>query len=97
MFYLQRRIDTVAEANLPLWITEMDIDQIPDKNVRADNYENVLRLYFSRPEIEGIMLWGFWDQNMWKPGAALWEGDDILVGHSVGLGSGWWMILCYLV
>ena len=76
----------------------MDIDQIQDKNVRADNYENVLRLYFSRPEIEGIMLWGFWDKKMWKPGAALWEGDDILVSHLVSyLGFSWLIIFCDLL
>ena len=69
----------MAEPGLPVWVTELDISEISDKQELADNYENAMRLFFSRPEIGGVMLWGFWDQQHWKPDAALWEGDDIEV------------------
>ena len=77
--FQQRRLNVLAETGLPVWVTELDIRGIDDKEELADNYEMVLRLFFSRPEIEGIMIWGFWDQQMLFPRAAMWEGDDILV------------------
>lgn len=69
------RLETVTEAGLPIWITELDVE-IESRLQRAQGYENVLRLYFSWPQIEGIMLWGFWDQAHWRPNAALVEGQN---------------------
>ena len=56
----------------------MDIENV-NVNDRADGYEDAMRLYFSRPEIEGVLLWGFWDQAHSKPDAALFEGPDLTV------------------
>jgi endo-1,4-beta-xylanase len=28
---------------------------------------------FSDPDVQGITLWGFWEQADWKPDAALWR------------------------
>ena len=63
---------------MPLWITELDVTHT-DRTKRAEGYENVLRLYFSLPSVEGILLWGFWDQAHSKPDAALVEGPDVQV------------------
>ena len=68
----------VAEAGLPIWITELDVRD-DDVNIRADRYEDILRLYFSHEAIEGILLWGFWDQAHWRPECALAEGPDVTV------------------
>ena len=56
----------------------MDIQE-DDVNIRADHYEDTLRLYFSHEGVEGIMLWGFWDQAHSKPEAALAEGPEVTV------------------
>ena len=60
----------------------MDIENT-DVNERAGAYEDTLRLYFSRPEIHGILLpillWGFWNEEHSKPDAALFEGPDLTV------------------
>ena len=48
-------------------------------NIRADRYEDTLRLYFSHEGVEGIVLWGFWDQVHSKPEAALAEGTEVTV------------------
>ena len=75
---LQSRLDVVAEAGLPIWITELDVRD-EDMNIRADRYEDILRLYFSHEAVEGILLWGFWDQAHWRPECALAEGPDVIV------------------
>ena len=67
-------------AGLPIWITEMDFAE-GDVNQRADGYEDALRLYFSRPEIDGILLWGFWNEEHSKPDAALFDGPDLTVSN----------------
>lgn len=41
-------------------------------------YEKVLRLYFSHPSVEGIMLWGFWDHDS-NPLQALVHGNSYTV------------------
>ena len=68
----------MATAGLPLWITEMDVEN-PNRESRANGYEDAMRLYFSTPAIEGVLLWGFWDQAHSKPDAALFEGPDLTV------------------
>ena len=75
IYLLQSRLDAVASLGLPIWITELDITLV-NFTERADAYEDILRLYFSHASVEGIMLWGFWDQAHWRPDAALVNGDN---------------------
>ena len=56
----------------------MDIQE-DDVNIRADRYEDSLRLSFSHEGVEGIMLWGFWGRAHSKPEAALAEGPEVMV------------------
>ena len=58
----------------------MDIQE-DDVNIRADRYKDTLRLYFSHEGVEGIMLWGFWDQAHSKPEAALAGGPEVTVSN----------------
>ena len=55
------RLDNVARAGKPIWITEFDVTD-PDPQRRAEGLENVYRAAFSHPAVEGILMWGFWDQ-----------------------------------
>lgn len=84
---LQKRLDVMAEANLPLWITELDVRNTNMK-LRAQGYEDVLRLYFSHPAVHGIIIWGFWDQDVGEPTASLVEGADFVVSSASSLAAG---------
>ena len=75
---IQHRLDQLSEVGLPLWITELDISE-PDSETKADLLENVMRIYFSHPAVEGVILWGFWDQRHWRPEAAIATGNDVKV------------------
>ncbi|KAL5227350.1 hypothetical protein ABZP36_015615 [Zizania latifolia] len=84
-------LDKLAVTGLPVWITEMDVSAA-DEAVRADDLEIVLREAFAHPAVEGIMLWGFMQGNMWRSHAHLVNADGKLnqAGYRyVGLRQEW--------
>ncbi|CAH1253918.1 Hypp1271 [Branchiostoma lanceolatum] len=74
-------LNTLASRGLPVWITELDVNE-PDEYVRADGYEDGLRAASVTPAVEGVLLWGFWDQSHWKPDAALVNGDNFQINEA---------------
>eukprot|EP00916_Digyalum_oweni_P025784 GHVL01042459.1.p1 GENE.GHVL01042459.1~~GHVL01042459.1.p1 ORF type:complete len:571 (+),score=13.98 GHVL01042459.1:38-1750(+) len=74
---IKQRLDTLAEVGVPLWTTELDV-QNDDENVRADWYEQALRALYGHPAIEGILFWGFWgDIQSGGQRAGLVTGPDL--------------------
>jgi GH35 family endo-1,4-beta-xylanase len=61
----EARIDSLAELGLPIWITEYD-SLNADAVVRADNLEMLYRIAFSKPAVEGVLMWGFWAGSHWR-------------------------------
>ena len=62
--YLEIKLDSLAELGLPIWISEFD-SIAEDENVRADTLETLYRTAFSKPAVDGIMMWGFWAGAKW--------------------------------
>jgi len=74
---IKDRLDTLAQAGLPIWATELDV-MAGDENRRADFYEKALRALYGHPSVEGILFWGFWDQAHWRGNkAALVTGNNL--------------------
>ena len=71
-------MDKLAEAKLPLWITELSVHEL-DENKKASALEDVMTLYFSHPAVEGILLWGFQNDAIHDHGAALTSGSNVTV------------------
>ena len=61
----EQRLDNLAQLNIPIWITEYD-SLNTNENVRADNLETLYRMAFSKPAVDGIMMWGFWAGSHWR-------------------------------
>jgi len=61
----EARLDSLAELGLPIWITEYD-SLNADESIRADNLEALYRIAFSKPAVEGILMWGFWAGSHWR-------------------------------
>ena len=57
---IYERLDQLSEAGDALMITELDIAQ-DNLSERADDYEDYLRLVYSHPMVNGIILWEFMD------------------------------------
>ena len=55
---IQGNMATLASANLPLYITEFDLDGATDAQQLAD-YQRIFPLFWENPAVRGITLWGY--------------------------------------
>jgi len=78
--------DQYAELDLPVLITEFDI-QIDSRDDEAqvewqvDFLRDFLYASFSHEAVEGIMSWGFWAGDHWRPTGAYYDEDWALRPH----------------
>jgi endo-1,4-beta-xylanase len=61
----EARLDSLAQLGLPIWITEYDSSNAVVSD-RADNLEMLYRVAFSKPAVEGVLMWGFWAGSHWR-------------------------------
>lgn len=71
---IKARFDSVAEVNLPVWVTEFDVSE-PNENIRANQLEDFYRVAFSHPSVEGILMWGFWQNAHWRQDCHIVNSD----------------------
>ncbi|XP_056008704.1 uncharacterized protein LOC125664271 [Ostrea edulis] len=76
MDVIKYRLDKVAEAGLKIWITELTIDAT-DENKKAAALENLMKMFFSHPAVEGVIIWHFWNGSNWHDNEALFRGPGI--------------------
>jgi hypothetical protein len=67
-------LDQFGKLNLPIQITELDID-LTDTKLQADYLRDFMTAVFSHPSTDGIILWGFWAGWHWKPNSSLYDAD----------------------
>jgi len=58
-----------------LQVTELDVDVGTDEQLQADYLRDVMTAAFSHPDVEAVVMWGFWEGRHWKPAAALYRRD----------------------
>ena len=68
--FIKARLDRLGSLGLPIKITELDFGDWQKgmyfgEEEQAKRYEMILRIAFSHPAVEGILLWGFWDGRHW--------------------------------
>jgi GH35 family endo-1,4-beta-xylanase len=59
---IMARFDRMAELGLPIWITQLQINE-PNVNIRAEHLETILRTAYSHPAVKGIMQFAFYEEN----------------------------------
>lgn len=67
-------LDRFAQFHVPVHITEFDLLS-PDEEGQARYLRDFYTAVFSHPATEAITCWGFWEGQMWRPGAA-WFRED---------------------
>lgn len=67
-------LDRFAMLGLPIRITEFDV-AVEDEQLQADYTRDFLTAAFSHPQVNGVLLWGFWKGQIHEPRAALWRDD----------------------
>ncbi|KAJ8542008.1 hypothetical protein K7X08_016874 [Anisodus acutangulus] len=55
--YMRSALDLLATANLPMWITELDVSSGP---LQADYLNDIMWELHAHPGVNGIMLWSPW-------------------------------------
>ncbi len=69
-------LDILDDLGLPIKVTEFDCGSTNMTETQmADGLETVYRTAFEHQAVKGIIMWGFWEGNHWKPERALWKTD----------------------
>jgi len=77
---IKERLDKLASLGLPIKVTEFDVGDWQvgmndPEEVQADKFETFIRSAFSHPSINGIVLWGFWDNRHWVKNGGIVAAD----------------------
>lgn len=67
-------LDRFGALGPKLTITELDVDA-PSPDLQADYLRDFLTVCFSHPQVDGVLMWGFWEGRHWRPNAALYNRD----------------------
>ena len=77
-------LDRFAALGYRAQATEFDLDDLAvDAQTQADFHRDYLRLMYSRPEVDGVVMWGFWEGAHWlaAEGAAPFARDWSVLPH----------------
>ncbi|MFC4551153.1 MULTISPECIES: endo-1,4-beta-xylanase [Halorussus] len=75
-----------AEFDLPLLVSEFDIQIFSRRNaqdveLQRDYTRDFLTVAFSQAAVEGVVSWGFWADDHWRPTGAYYDSDWTLRPH----------------
>ena len=71
---VQRNLDRLGEFGLPIKITEV-LFAYHDEQVQVEELNKLLPIYFAHPNVEAVLMWGFWAKGHWQPHCAMWRED----------------------
>ncbi len=86
---LKNALDSLAQFNLPIRITEFNIPgqrskyykdrklkmTAEEEKLKAKELEDYYRICFAHPAVEGILMWGFWEGANWIPVSSMYKRD----------------------
>jgi len=64
-------LDRLANADLPIHVTELDVDGTEDA-VQLAGMQKIFPLYWEHPAVEGITLWGYKQNSHWRNAQGAW-------------------------
>lgn len=63
---MKNNLDNLWETGLPIYITELDINQQND-NTQLQRYQSVFPVLYEHPGVKGITFWGYVEFETWRP------------------------------
>lgn len=72
--HVQKTLDKLAKFNLPIKITECLVVADTEEGM-AEELRRFFPICFAHPNVEAILMWGFWEQGHWQPHTAMWKKD----------------------
>jgi len=73
---IKNNLDHLADAGLPIYITEFDIDEADDQ-VQLENYQTYFPIFWEHPAVKGMTLWGYVEGDMWQADGYLVLAADL--------------------
>jgi hypothetical protein len=76
-------LDTLAEAGVPIHITETNFIAPDDPELRAAQAEGLLRIWWGHPSVEQVVFWGPWNKVAGRDefDVGFWDDDRNLTRH----------------
>ncbi|MGD8780635.1 MAG: endo-1,4-beta-xylanase [Ignavibacteria bacterium] len=71
---VQRTLNRLAQFDLPIKITEC-LFVYENEQVQVNELNKLFPIYFAHPNVEAILMWGFWEKVHWQPHSAMWRTD----------------------
>ena len=71
----QGNLDRLAKFNLPIKITECLFTADKEEDI-AGHLLEYFPICFAHPNVEAIIMWGFWEGDHWQPHTAMWKKDS---------------------
>jgi GH35 family endo-1,4-beta-xylanase len=72
--HVQKTLDRLAKFNLPIKITECLFTADTEEGM-AEELRKFFPICFAYPNVEAILMWGFWEGAHWMPKTAMWKKD----------------------
>jgi endo-1,4-beta-xylanase len=72
--HVQKTLDKLSAFHLPIKITEC-LFESDDEQDQAEELKKILPVYFAHPNVEAVVMWGFWAGAHWRPRTAMWRKD----------------------
>jgi endo-1,4-beta-xylanase len=72
--HVQKTLYKLAKFNLPIKITEC-LFVADDEQGKAEALRMFFPICFAHPNVEAILMWGFWEEGHWMPHTAMWKKD----------------------
>lgn len=72
--HVQKTLDKLSKFNLPIKITEC-LFLADDEEGMAEELRKFFPVCFAHPNVEAIIMWGFWEGAHWQPHTAMWKKD----------------------
>ncbi len=71
---ISRRLDRVAQAGLPIYISELDLN-LEDDQAQLARYQAIFPILWEHPEVRGVTLWGYREGLTWLKHSHLIRSD----------------------
>ncbi|MFP4380079.1 MAG: endo-1,4-beta-xylanase [Candidatus Sumerlaeia bacterium] len=72
---VRESFEELAKLKLPIKVTEFDFGH-EDADKEAEVLEKLYTIAFAEPQVEAVLMWGFWEGRHWRDdGAAPWAKD----------------------
>ncbi|WP_250463610.1 endo-1,4-beta-xylanase [Microbulbifer litoralis] len=72
---VQRNLDLLASAGLPIYISELDVNYADDAR-QANKLRQLFSIFWNHPAVAGVTHWGYREGATWRENAWLLNSDD---------------------